>query len=144
MKTAARRTLLEIQWDLFDEKCVTVMKRFRSRLMVVGLLLILALAGWARMMWNPLRGTDDAIREWLLTETPVGLTSEEVREIARGRGWFDPFRQRSDGITSGPYIRGELGGYWTVPVYIHVSAIWVFDSSNRLSTIRIWKTVEGL
>jgi hypothetical protein len=79
---------------------------------------------------------------WLLEKVPLGSTSEQVRAFAKTRGWFDPLRQRGDGACYGPYIRGELGRSWSGAVRIYVSAIWWFDSSNRLAGVRIWKKTE--
>jgi hypothetical protein len=65
-----------------------------------------------------------------------------VRAFVQARGWFDPFRQRGDGASYGPYIRGELGKYWAGVVRVYVSTIWEFDSSNRLAKVRIWRKTE--
>jgi hypothetical protein len=91
---------------------------------------------------DPLRRSDAALRMWLLEKAPLGSTPEQVRAFAKTQGWFDPFRQRGDGACYGPYIRGELGRYWSGAVRIYVSAIWWFDSSNRLAGVRIWKKTE--
>jgi len=109
------------------------------------LLLAVVAASAVILIWmtrNPLRHSDRAVRTWLLQEMPLGSSSEHVRNFAKERGWFDPFRQRGDGATYGPYIRGELGRYWSGAVRIYVSAIWEFDSSNRLAHVRIWKKTE--
>jgi hypothetical protein len=95
------------------------------------------------MFNNPLRQSEAGVRDWMLKQTPLGTTSQEVRSIAEHHGWFNPNLQGSDGHTSGPYLRGELGRYWSVPFYTYVTVFWEFDSSNRLANIRIWKTTDG-
>ncbi|MCI0534042.1 MAG: hypothetical protein L0Z50_02325, partial [Verrucomicrobiales bacterium] len=60
-------------------------------------LLVLAAAlvvGAVVMATNPLRRSDAAVRAWLLEELPLGSSSEQVRAVAKARGWFDPFCQR--------------------------------------------------
>jgi hypothetical protein len=107
--------------------------------LLLGLFLAVSLA--VGISLNPLRWPDRKLRGWLLEKTPHGATSEEVRAVAKKHGWFDPWRQRADGMTYGPYIRGQLGKYWSGPVRVYVSAIWEFNSSNQLAHVRIWKTV---
>src|SRR5262245_7884014 len=109
-----------------------------SRIVLLALATVLAVAVFLTAR-NPLRRSDALVRAWLIEETPLGSSSERVRTVAKARGWFDPFRQRGDAACYGPYIRGELGRYWTGGTYVYVSAIWEFDSSNRLIHVRIRK-----
>ena len=110
-----------------------------TRIALLALTAILAVAVVVVMASNPLRRSDALVRAWLLEELPLGSSSERVRAVAKARGWFDPFRQRGDGACYGPYIRGELGRYRTGGTHVYVSAIWEFDSSNRLTHVRIRK-----
>jgi hypothetical protein len=112
------------------------MRWSRIALLALAASLAVAIAVMAR---NPLRHSDTTVRAWLLEEMPLGSSSERVRTFAKARGWFDPFRQRGDGACYGPYIRGELGRYWSGAAHVYVSAIWEFDSSNRLAGVRIRK-----
>ena len=93
---------------------------------------------------NPLRRPEAGVSSWLAKRTPLGSSWERVRDVAQQHGWYNPNLQGSDGRTSGPYIRGELGRYWSVPFYTYVTVFWEFDSSNRLANIRIWKTVDSI
>ena len=104
--------------------------------------IVLVLGGCA--VANPLRRSQTAISSWLAKRTPLGSSSETVRAVAQQHGWYNPNLQGSDGHTSGPYIRGELGRYWSVPFYTYVTVFWEFDSSNHLANVRIWKTTDAL
>ena len=96
------------------------------------------------LLASPLRRSEAGVSAWLAKRTPIGSSSETVRNVAQGRGWYNANLQGSDGRTSGPYIRGELGRYWSMPFYTYVTVFWEFDSSNRLANIRVWKNTDGL
>ena len=116
---------------------------FKGKNLPIALALLgLIAAGW--MVADPLRRSDAGVRSWLAKRTPVGSSSESVHTVAQRHGWYNPNLQGSDGLTSGPYIRGELGRYWSLPFYTYVTVFWEFDSSNRLATIRVWRTTDGL
>lgn len=116
----------------------------KKRLFIIAAMAVAALLCVAWFS-NPLRRPDASIRAWLLKRTPLGVSSEEVRGVAERHGWScSDMQQGSDGRTSGPYLRGELGEYWSVPFYTSVTVFWSFDSSNRLTDLRIWKTTDGL
>jgi hypothetical protein len=117
------------------------MKKSLLLRIVLGTALLLGGLVCLREWSNPLRRPDHELRAWIFEKTARGTTSEQVRTVANKHGWFDPWRQRADGLTYGPYIRGNLGSYWSGAVRVYVSAIWEFNPSNRLSQIRIWKTV---
>lgn len=104
--------------------------------------LVIAVSSW--LFTNPLRRPDSQVRDWLLKQTPLGSTSQEVRAVAERHGWFDANLQASDGHTFGPYLRGELGRYWSAPFYTYVTVFWEFDGNNRLAVVRIWKTTDAL
>jgi len=117
------------------------MSSISRNLPIVSVLLAVALTGCAA--FNPLRRSDDGVQKWLEKITPLGSSLTEVRATAVKRGWYDANMQGSDGRTTGTYIRGELGEYRGFPFVTSVTAFWDFDTSNRLSNIRIWKTVDG-
>jgi hypothetical protein len=92
----------------------------------------------ARMVSNPLRKPDADLRTWLLTKTPLGSSSNQVRNTVEQLGWYtDGYATTQPRPARDPFIAGELGGYQGVPWYIFVSAFWEFDRSNRLANVRI-------
>jgi hypothetical protein len=113
-------------------------KHFAVALVTIGLVL------GGLVVANPLRRSEAGVSSWLAKRTPLGSSEEQVRAVAHQHGWYNPNLQGSDGLTSGPYIRGELGRYWSVPFYTYVTVFWEFDSSNHLANIRIWKTTDGI
>ena len=112
------------------------------KIVVVATLCLVAVAVF--LVSNPLRRSEASIRGWLEKSTPLGSSLAEVQSVATRHGWYDPQFQGSDGHTTGTYIRGELGDYQGLPFRTSVTVFWEFDSSNRLTDIRIWKTTDGL
>jgi hypothetical protein len=92
---------------------------------------------------SPLRKSEDDIRAWLETQTPIGSSLESVISYAQKQKWYDARAQGSDGETGPIYVRGELGEYGLV-FATSVTVFWEFDSMSRLERIRIWKTVDAL
>ena len=99
---------------------------------------------------------DESIKTWLLEQTPLGTSLENVRAYATNQhGWviyddnegWSPDAPGSGGKgPPGPYFCGKLGRYSEKGSEFDtcVAVYWVFDSSNRLENILIWKTLEGL
>jgi hypothetical protein len=91
---------------------------------------------------NPLRWSEPSVRHWLEKTTPLGSSFSDVQAIATHRGWYDARYQGGDGHTTGTYLRGELGDYYS-PLVTSVTVFWEFDASNRLSNFQIWKTTDA-
>jgi hypothetical protein len=111
-------------------------------IVIAASLITFAYAAWCA--FNPLRRPEASIQQWVEKATPLGSSLTDVRAIATQRGWYNANIQGSDGHTTGTYIRGELGDYWSIPFVTQVTVFWEFDASNRLVKIRIWKTTNGL
>jgi hypothetical protein len=110
----------------------------RLYLILIGVLIVMVTAVLARVASNPLRRCDGDLRAWLLTRTPLGSTSNQVRVAVETRGWYtDRFKSTEPRPAHDPFIAGELGGYQGFPWYVFVSAFWELDSSNCLADIRI-------
>jgi hypothetical protein len=99
---------------------------------------------------------DESIKAWLLERTPLGTSMDNVRAYATNQqgwviyddneGWSTDAPGSGGKGPSGPYFCGTLGRYsekW-FEFDTCVAVFWVFDSSNRLDNILIWKTAEGL
>jgi|SRR6478735_9763301 len=117
--------------------------RWALIILIVG---VIALVGviMVRVTSNPLRQRDAQLRAWLLTQTPLGSSSNEVRAVLDRRGWYtDGYRTTQPRPASDPFISGALGGYQGLPWYVSVSAFWEFDSSNRLAGIQIQRIMDS-
>jgi hypothetical protein len=114
-----------------------------ARKLVIAVL-VCAVAFIVFLASNPLRRSEPSVRHWLEKTTPLGSSSSDVQAAAMKRGWYDAGLQWSDGLTTGTYLRGELGDYQGFPFRTSVTVFWEFDASNRLADIRIWKTADGL
>ncbi len=117
----------------------------RKRTVFIGAIAIVALFG-AALYSNPLRRSDTGVRRWLEKTTPMGSSLSDVETVAFERRW--PVSRHEgrprDGAPYGAYLQGELGRYWSVPFYTHVTVFWSFDTNNHLTDIQVWKTTDGL
>jgi hypothetical protein len=98
---------------------------------------------------------NDSVKAWLLERTPLGTSMDNVRSYAASQqgwvifgdneGWSPTVLNSFDKGPPGPYLRCELGHYTPglFGYYTLVTVFWVFDSSNRLDNILIWKTEDG-
>ena len=117
--------------------------RWLPRLLVVAVVALVSVIT-VRVASNPLRQSDTELRTWLLTQTPLGSSSNQVRSVLEQRGWYtDGYRTTQPRPASDPFIAGELGGYQGLPWYVFVSAFWELDSSNRLAGIRIRRIMDS-
>ncbi len=111
---------------------------------LVAALAVVGFAIAARVGSNPLRQPDADLRAWLLTKTPLGSSSNEVRTAIERLGWYtDGYATTQPRPGRDPFIAGELGGYQGFPWYTFVSAFWEFDSSNRFVDIRIRRIIDS-
>ena len=107
-------------------------------LIVAGLGMIL-LAGTI-VLSSPLLKSQAAIRTWLLTETPIGSSSNAVRAVLDRHRWYSQtYQQLKPSPAADPFLAGELGSYWLPPWSSEVIGFWEFDKSNRLADIRVHK-----
>lgn len=110
----------------------------------LGLAGVAIVAALLSIAWtDPLRRSDAGVESWVLKRTPLGSTVLEVRDVATAQGWFDPNLQASDGRTTGEYLRGSLGDYWSIPFMTNVTVFWNFDEVGKLSSVRVWRTTDG-
>ncbi len=117
-----------------------------ARKIIIGLIFVVALAVIALPVLNPLRRSDAGVEKWVAKQTPLGCSKVEVEAVARKRGWsFHSGPGGYDGPWNlpGPYIRGELGEYQGLPFVTSVTAFWEFDTKDRLTNIRIWRTRDA-
>lgn len=117
--------------------------RWMLILFTLAVILIVAAIS-VRIASNPLRQSDAGLRAWLLTKTPLGSSSNEVRSVLEQHGWYtDGYRKTRTRPAADPFIAGDLGGYQGLPWYTFVAAFWELDSSNRLADIRIQRIIDS-
>src|ERR1700690_3322255 len=116
----------------------------RLLFIVVSGFVNLAMTAW--FYSHSLLRPEASIRASLLSQTPLGTSKTKVRALAEKHGWLDPSTQAQSFVlvnlsarNSVTTIRGRLGHY-LFPRRRTVSAIWEFDSSNRLVNILVIKT----
>jgi hypothetical protein len=120
------------------------------RIVPAAALVVLALG----VISNPLRDTEAAISNRLLTEAPRGRSIAEVEAVVRRHGW--PYRLdrstgcldqrlRSPRTVGRQHIETNLGDYLNIPVPLatNVTVLWGFDADSRLVDIWGWKTNDG-
>ena len=100
---------------------------------------------------NPLRRSEDTIRESLLSEVPLGSTGEEVlRFIEQHENW-----RLHDAVTYAHPFAGSTGGElartrrvhmgrYRSFFYVDVSAFWRFDEDGKLFYLIVIKTADAL
>jgi hypothetical protein len=87
---------------------------------------------------NPLRGSNEAIAADLLRQAQPGTPREEVRALIREQGW-----SKSGIVGAGREgdLQVILGGYQGLPFRVSVCALWEFDDSGNLRTVRVSRMV---
>jgi len=126
--------------------------KFRLLLVIVGMFLVFV----AISLLNPLRHSENNIRESLLKVAPIGSDFDVVVAKLADKGYTHPQLIKDSG-----FIRQELGRDQTVgvssihvhlgdyrelpiPLLTDVDAFWGFDGAGKLVDIWIWKTTDGL
>lgn len=100
------------------------------------IVLIAILAGVA-ISNDPIRQSNDDLREWLFSQTPIGSSLSDVSSFLEQKSWHDErYQQRVPAPANQPFLGGEIGSYQGVPWHTSVRAFWEFDD-DRLVDIQI-------
>jgi hypothetical protein len=94
---------------------------------------------------NPLRRSEDAIRQSILEKTPLGMSQQEVLRIIARERWFG--QPASGGVGTPPTeknISAQLGSYQGFPWSCRVDAYWSFDDQLRLSDVHVIRGCNSL
>ena len=115
---------------------------------LVVLLLILSIAR------NPLRLPDIVIKDYLLSELPLGTNIKVVEQFVREKEWKLAYVSRTTGyidqqsptnkVVGEMSIRAELGSYQGLPFETSVTVFWGFDKKGNLIDMWVWKTRDGI
>ena len=99
---------------------------------------------------NPLRRSDEAVREWLLEKAPIGSDLETLRSVADREGWrvngeWAGHQPHSDwgGVDGDTVVWIYLGGYRNV-FRTDLDSFWAFDENDRLTAIATRRMVDAL
>ena len=117
----------------------------RQELIVISAVVLLVGIFAAKVMLNPLRRSEVGLQKWLLAQTPLGSTREEVLRVAVRRGWKVHPEYRGRFINRSVPVGGfgaELGTYIGVS-NTKVDAYWRFSVSDKLVEIYVNKWKEG-
>jgi hypothetical protein len=93
---------------------------------------------------NSLQASDAELRAGLLQKTPLQSSLLEVEAAVTNEGWR--FIQQPDGLhqPAGKAFGGNLSEYQSFPSTILVTAVWLFDSNDRLIDIQVRRSKIGL
>ena len=103
-------------------------------------------------MTNPLRKSEESIRQQLLQEMPMGSDREEVRVIIENNEWevgFDRDIGYKDfggfGVNGTKSINAIIGQYYEIPIPLttFVEVFWGFDEDDKLVDIALRKMTDG-
>ena len=99
---------------------------------------------------NPLRRSDESVREWLLESVPVGSSEETLMAVAEQKGWtvnsvWDGYSLHSDwgGIDGSRVAWIYLGGYRNL-FRTDLDSFWAFDESGRLMDVKTRRMTDAL
>jgi len=135
----------------------TTEERKRSRTILICLLLVVAVIV-VTIASNPLRRSNETIRENILKITPLGTSMEDVIKAIEENGWeldyvneMYGFGRTESGyrITDKPDLYGvksvgaTLGIYYT-PFITYVEVGWGFDENSKLINVGVWKSTSYL
>ena len=106
------------------------------------------------MLTNPLRKSQEDIRNMILSEIPLGTSINDVKSYNSKKNWeLDyewegvPSKNSEDHYPAvkGSHIIGAyLGKYWGPLFRTDVDAFWGFNSSGKLIDFRIRKMTDAL
>jgi len=117
----------------------------RQGLIVFSAVVLLVGMFAAKVMLNPLRRSEVGLQKWLLAQTPLGSTREEVLRVAVRRGWIVHPEYRGRFINRSIPVGGfgaELGTYIGVS-NTKVDAYWRFSVTDKLVEIYVNKWKES-
>jgi hypothetical protein len=97
---------------------------------------------------NPLRWSDENLREWLLEKVPAGSSVARLTSVAGQEGWKIIGSWEHAESLNWPQIQGDLvvrvhlGNYRGL-FLVAADSYWVFDESDRLIAIRLEQTADA-
>lgn len=122
---------------------VEVLPMRRAVIISAALALLVGILA-AKVMLNPLRRSEDGIQKWLVAQTPLGCSRQEVLRVVARRGWKMHPEYRGRFINRSVPVGGfgaELGTSLGV-LDTKVDAYWKFDVSDQLVKVYVSRVPE--
>jgi hypothetical protein len=129
------------------------MKKLNKKFIVITVIIAITLGIFLPFLVNPLRRTNNQVRNYILRITPLGTNVEDVIKIIEDKkrwkiqrvAYFGDSHWKLDytetvGIQK-KYV--HLGYYWIV-FKTNVSATWIFDEDGKLVDVEIRRDTDGL
>lgn len=97
---------------------------------------------------NPLRWSDENLREWLLEKVPAGSSVARLKSVAGEEGWeITGTWEHGDipywtGVKGDTVVRVYLGRYRGL-FLVAADSYWAFDESDRLADIRTVRLADA-
>ena len=120
------------------------MKGKKIIILVILLFLLIAIAYCMRPL---VYTSEENIRNVLMKSTPLGSDKKQVLDFIKTNSYEidnivqTPYRQLllPHNRLGQSYIKTYIGEYQGIPWECDVAAVWVFDSSEKLLYIEVWK-----
>jgi hypothetical protein len=123
------------------------MKKFSKKtLLIIAFIISLPIAC---VVSNPLRSSEDSIKNSLLRDVPIGTQMQDViLYIQKKKYKIDSINDFGFPDKDAKYIgyksiRSDLGDYVTI-FTTNVTVFWGFDEESKLIDVRVWKIVNAL
>ena len=110
---------------------------------------------------SSISGSEEKVREYLLTITPIGISLSELIEKTKLNKWktnvfdngfgiklnngkkrYESFRP--DIVVGVKSVKGYLGYYQGFPFRVDVTAYWAIDKHNKVTDLIVQKQYDGL
>jgi hypothetical protein len=120
-------------------------KKRRLWVFAISGVLLLALMNHAL---NPLRWSNDNLRQWVLEKVPAGSDVDRLKSVANEHDWqVDTIWEGGKvpawtEVESETVVRVHLGGYWAL-FQTEVGSYWIFDENGRLQDVRIERFADS-
>ena len=122
----------------------------RVGLSAAAVLVLVVAAIMFALASNPLRGSDNARRAWLLELVPMGSSIEGLERVAQLKGWqidskWDGGTPHSNwgGVEGDKVVWIYLGGYHNI-FRTDIDSFWAFDESTGLTDLTTRRMTDAL
>jgi hypothetical protein len=123
-----------------------LVKPMRRQGVIVSAVVVLLVGSLAaKVMLNPLRRSEVGVQKWLLAQTPLESSREQVLRVVARRGWKMHPEYRGRFINGSVPVGGfgaELGTYTGISD-TKVDAYWRFSVTDQLVEVYVNKWREG-
>jgi hypothetical protein len=128
-----------------------------KRIFIFGALFGLLLSLWAVLTpSSPLTMHDEEIHDWVLMQTPLGSSIDDVSKVMEKNGWKRDLGHQENlgfykmGVVGAKSIHADLGiyrewhfpvlAYWDWTCLVDVDVYWGFDENGKLIDVWVQKS----